>query len=746
MGESRLFIVANRLPVNICEEEGALQIKPSAGGLVTAINSYLDDNRSFQQTFWAGVPGCTPGQWREAERKIPAGPYTFLPIFVSNPAYDAYYNGFSNSLLWPLFHYFPSYAEYSEDQFEQYLRINEQFCEGLARQLRPGDTVWIHDYHLMPLAGMLREKAPGVSIGFFLHIPFPSFEVFRLLPRKWGEALLKGALGADLVGFHTIDYATHFLNTVQMILGLDHDRHIIRFQNRLVKVDVFPISIDYEKFHQAYDAPEVRRRRESLLQKFGGKQIIFSVDRLDYTKGVQNRLRAYEHFLLHHPEYIEKVSFIMVIVPSRDTIPKYCERKKMIDESISSINSSIGNFHWQPIIYQYSTLSFEEMMALYTSCDLALITPLRDGMNLVSKEFIASRKDGRGVLVISEMAGAARELTNALTINPNDIAEISEKIRTGLQMPPEEQAARLAPMQQRVKSYNVQAWSSDFITELRQVKARQLEFQVKFLDEYTRHAMVHAYRAAGRRLLLLDYDGTLVSFSSNPDAAVPTEGLMQLLQNLCNQEENELYIISGRSASWLEQWFAHLPINMIAEHGARQRTRSGTWTSEVHEHPEWKDKVRRIMQVYQHRCAHSLVEEKEFSMAWHYRNAVPEQGKLRAQELVAELNAYAHNRDLQVVMGNKIVEVRNTGIDKGACIKKILHRNSFDFILAMGDDRTDEDMFRALARVPNSYTIKVGPEASYAHFNLYNPQMVVSLLEALSHYNQASLVKHPLAI
>lgn len=730
--EKRLFIVSNRLPVSVDEEKG---LRPASGGLITAIESYLAgaDANAFNQVFWAGVPGCSSYKWEVATQQMSNSTFTYLPVFAAPKAYDGYYNGHANSVLWPLFHYFPSYAEYDANCYEQYQKVNELFAETLLQNLLPTDTLWIHDYHLLPLAALLRKRLPELTIGFFLHIPFPSFELFRLLPKSWQEDLLNGMLGADVIGFHTIDYAAHFLQSTLMVLGLDNDRHIIHYDNRLIKVDVFPISIDFNKFYNAFDNEQVALVRNTLKRQLHDRKIIFSVDRLDYTKGVQNRLKAYEYFLQYNPSYHGKVVFIIVIVPSRDTISKYAERKRLIDELVSRINSEIGNIHWVPVIYQYNCLSFEEMVALYSACDLALITPLRDGMNLVSKEFVASRKDKKGVLIISEMAGAARELTDALTINPNDVAEMAQKIKKGLEMPDEEQALRLENMQRRIRNYDVRAWADDFMTELHTIKQRQQSFQIKLLDSYSKRRLYDNYRYCKKRLLLLDYDGTLVSFSSNPDQAVPGAALIELLKSLCEKEANNVFLISGRNSAWLETHFGKLPINLVAEHGAVYKWKNDQWLTDMHTSNEWKGQVHNIMEMYVRRCANSFLEEKDFSMVWHYRNANVEQGKLRAFELASELNEYIHNRHLQVLMGNKIVEVRQSGINKGAFIKRIIEQEDYDFIFAVGDDRTDEDMFKALMKNKNAFTVKVGPEASYAQYNLYTPQMVVSLLEGLDH-------------
>ncbi len=736
--KKRLFIVSNRLPITVDEEKG---IQTATGGLITAVNSFLenDNRKNYKEIYWAGVPGCNIASWIPAIKKIQNTDFTYLPVFPANNEYHEYYNGFSNSVLWPLFHYFPSFAEYNASNFIHYKKVNEQFAETLLRVLQPGDTVWVHDYHLLPLCSLIRKELPELSIGFFLHIPFPSFEIFRLLPKAWQADLLKGILGADLIGFHTIDYASHFLQSISMVLGLDHERNIIHHDNRLIKIDVFPISIDFKKFNNGYNNKIVEQYRNALLEQMKGRQIIFSVDRLDYTKGVQNRLNGYEHFLQKNPQYHNKVIFIMVIVPSRDTITKYAERKKMIDETISRINSKIGNIQWMPVIYQYNCLEFEEMLGLYTACDLALITPLRDGMNLVSKEFVASRKDKKGVLIISEMAGAARELTDALTINPNDIVEMAEKIKLGLEMDETEQKNALENMQRRIASYDVQAWADDFMRELSNIKNKQNSFQIKFIDEFTKLKIYEAYTNSKKRLLLLDYDGTLVPFSSNPDLATPGPDLLKLIKELCTQKENNVFLISGRNSSWLEKQFGSLCINLIAEHGARYRWKNSDWITDVQTHNEWKEQVHNIMEMYVRRCANSMIEEKDFSMVWHFRNANPDQGKLRSQELMSELNEYLRNRHLQVLMGNKIVEVRQSGINKGASIKKIIENAEYDYLFAVGDDRTDEDMFKELMHSQNSFTIKVGPEASFAKYNLYTPQMVVALLGGFTQLGSKNL-------
>ncbi len=692
----------------------------------------------FDEVTWVGVPGCTPANWSAAKQKIAETGYKYLPVFVNAKCYEAYYNGQSNSVIWPLFHYFPSYAAFGAGYFDPYIEANRVFRETLLPHLRPGDTIWIHDYHLMPLPALIREEIPDVTIGFFLHIPFPSYEIFRIMPRKWQETMITGIMGADLIGFHTIDYTTHFLKSVHMVLGLEDDKHVLRYNDRLVKVDVFPISVDFQTFNDAFDDPQVARLRRNILDQFDGNKIIFSADRLDYTKGIYNRLKAFEHFLLTSVRYHEKVHLLLIIAPSGDDInSRDGEQKIAIEAYINDINNRIGNSIWQPVIYRYADFNTKELVAMYSACDLALITPLREGMNLVSKEFVSSRKDMKGVLVLSDMTGAAKELTDALIVNPNDVEGIAEVIKEGLEMPPEEQARRLSSMRKRIEKYNIKAWAKDFMRQLQDVKSKQQQYEVRFLDPLSKVSLANSYLTAGKRLLLLDYDGTLVPFSSVPSEAVPGDALREVLKRLAADTRNDVYIVSGRDGNTLEEWLGDLPIYIIAEHGAKVKPRNEAWYHMIDSgnRQEWKEPVEEVMNRYVQRCPNSFIEFKEYSLAWHYRNANAEQSRLRSVELYMELLDLTRHKELNILNGNKVIEVRVQGVDKGTAVKRVLSQQTYDYILAFGDDATDEDMFRILASYDHAYTLKVGNQASYAKFNLHTPFMVVSMLEVISNYS-----------
>lgn len=729
----RLIIISNRLPFSIDQENGQTVIRQSSGGLVSAIKSYFEkegiSEHSFSEKLWMGVADFPQKEWNMVERELKHLDFAVLPLFVDKKLYRDYYNGFSNSVLWPLFHYFPSVVEYEASYFDAYTKVNRLFADRLLPEIKNDDTIWIHDYQLMLLPEMIREQRPDISIGFFLHIPFPSYEIFRLMPRDWKSALLQGVMGADLVGFHTYDYAQHFMKSVKMVLGVDSYFHSLQYQGRLVKADSFPIGIDYKKFEDEANEPETQSYVAEIKKNFENKKIIFSVDRLDYTKGLMDRLCAFDYFLEKYPEWQDKLVFILNVVPSRDEISTYTQRKRQMEEKIGTINGKYSSISWQPVIYRYNHLPFHELSALYQAADVALITPLRDGMNLVAKEYVASCTDQQGVLILSELAGAASELGEALLVNPTDTIEVSDAIHKALTMPPEEQRRRLALMQKRLAEYDVINWVSDFMDQLTNVKEQQRRQKTKLLDDNVQ-AQVHLhYQLATSRCILLDYDGTLVPLVPKPEDAVPTPELKQLLNDLAADPKNNVVVISGRDQATLDRWLGDLPISMVAEHGATWRMKNEPWQQLVAGPDQWKSEIRPIMQKFVTRCVGSFVEEKTNTIAWHYRKTHPDLGFTRSRELINTLSELLQNTMLQVIDGNKVVEVRMSGFDKGVMALKMVNEIPNDFILCIGDDTTDEDMFKALS--DRAYTIKVGNTATAAQYMVYNQKKVLELLEKL---------------
>ena len=727
-----MVVVSNRLPFQLQEKKKSIVMKESDGGLVSALKSYFENTKNkdqFSSVVWMGSADFPQARWEKyLENPSSGSSFEVEPIFIEPKTYNRFYNGFCNATIWPLFHYFPSIVEFDEETFQSYEEVNQLFAKKLLSILQPDDILWIHDYQLMQLPGLIREQMPDATIGFFLHIPFPSFEIFRLLHKPWKEKIIGGMLGADLIGFHTHEYVQHFLKTVQMVHGFDSQFRNILMKERIVKAEMFPLGIDYEKFHNAGEKPKVQAQMRQIRNNFHEKKIIFSVDRLDYTKGVTHRLSGFERFLDKHSEWRGKVVFILVIVPSRQIISKYNERKKLIEERVGRINGKYSSLEWQPIIYRYSNLSFEDLCALYQSADVGLITPIRDGMNLVAKEFVASQQD-KGVLILSELAGAANEMGEAILVNPMDKEEVAQSIYAALTMPPEAQKEKIQILQKRLHDYSVAHWVNDFLKQLDEAKEHQITQTTKHATPAIVEEIKNRFRKSARRHLFLDYDGTLVPFSKHPKLAIPNAELISLLYDIAGDERTHVTIISGRDSETLEGWFDDLPVNLVAEHGATVRLKNGIWKHQREVDQSWKPIIRPTMELYTQRSPGSFLEEKTHTIAWHYRNVLPELGFIRSRELLDNLHHLVRNTPLQVIDGNKVIEVRISGVDKGSVAKQFLEDAQYDFIMAVGDDKTDEDMFKALA--DKAVTVKIGPGHTAAHYNLANQVEVIHLLNQL---------------
>jgi trehalose 6-phosphate synthase/phosphatase len=721
----RLLIVSNRLPVSIERRRGKLVFQPSMGGLATGLGSFYKSYNSL----WIGWPGITvnkkDGDEQEALAERLRSEFHCQPVFLSQSEVENYYHGFCNKTIWPLFHYFPQYVVYDETLYKSYERANRLFCDAIVEVAHKDDIIWINDYHLMLLPKLLREKMPDATIGFFLHIPFPAYEIFHLLP--WRKEILSGLLGADLIGFHTYDYAQHFLGNIRNLLGREHSFGQITGEDHTIRVDVFPMGIDYEGYARAPHSPEVQKDSARLRKTIGDAKLILSIDRLDYSKGIPQRLEAFDAFLQKNPEYKERVSLILVAVPSRTQVEHYKLLKKHVDELIGKINGEHGTIGWVPVSYFYRYFRFPTLNALYSIADIALITPLRDGMNLIAKEYLASKADGKGVLILSEMAGASQELGEAIIVNPNDREELVEALEKALAMSEDEQIERNRIMQRRLQRYNVTRWAEDFVERLLSAKEHQLEMGARMLTPQARQQLIADYHSSKRRLLLLDYDGTLMPFFPRPEGAQPTENLLSLLTGLAADPKNEVVIISGRCRDTLESWLGSIDLGLVAEHGAWLKEKD--WELLEPFANEWKEEIRSILEMHMDRTPGSLIEEKECSLVWHYRKADSELASLRARELKDALLHLTTNLDLGVLEGSKVMEIKHIGINKGRAAQRWLAKEQWDFILAIGDDVTDEDVFAVLPE--SAYSLKVGLGPSKARFNIASQHEVGELLQEM---------------
>jgi trehalose 6-phosphate synthase/phosphatase len=722
----RLVIVSNRLQVTVTENDGDLSFTPSSGGLATGIGAYLETLTDFEY-IWVGWPGSARYSDNEAVKNELSQRYHCRPVFVDESSMDRFYNGFCNKTLWPLFHYFPYLTIYDEKMWNNYEEVNALFADELAKIVQPGDIVWIHDYHFMLLPRLIREKCSECSIGFFLHIPFPSYEIFRLLPRKWGKEILEGLLQADLIGFHTYEYTQYFLRCVLRILGFSHDMGMLTLTDKLTFAGTFPMGIDFEKYNAAVNLDSVKKERNTIKKDLQHVKVIFSVDRQDYTKGILNRLEGYDLFLKKNPEWRGKVMLLMIVAPSRIGVEDYERAKYVINQLIGRINGEYGSINWTPVVYQYKAVSFEHLVALYNVSDIGLVTPLRDGMNLVAKEYIAAQKEKRGVLILSEMAGAAMELGEAIVINPNNREEIAEAIKTALDMKPDEQARRITAMQERIKKYDVKRWADDFLKDLDRATIKQARYHTKLLEGEKLDELFDRFREAEKRILFLDYDGTLVPIANKPQAAAPDKKIINLLRRISKQPGIDLVIISGRKKEDLFEWFGKFKITLIGEHGVWIRRPKGKWRLVRQLRNDWKPLVIRILEKYKDRLPGSFIEDKDYSVAWHFRDSESTMAELRAKEFVDDMMQFTAAKEIEILLGKKVVELKCSGVSKGDAAIDLLAEGEYDFILAAGDDDTDEALFQALPA--GSFTIKIGKQKSFADFSLASSAAFVEFLE-----------------
>jgi len=653
----RILLVSNRLPITIEKRKGGFHYHPSIGGLATALSS-ICTKYNYKWIGWHGVTS----QSKKIESKL--SEYNCYPVFIGKKDVEKYYHGFCNETLWPLFHYFPRTTKYDFRQWESYKKVNELFRDRIVEIAKPDDIIWIHDYHLMYLASLLRNELPDATIGFFLHTPFPPLEIFRLLP--WRIEILKGVLGADLIGFHTYEYSNNFLNAILCLLGIDHELGNVLFEERTVKVDVLPIGIDFEAHFNALNNENVKKEIHKFQSVTGKRKIIFSIDRLDYIKGIPERLAAYETFLIKNPSWHEKTTFVLAVSPSRGYRGEYQLLNSEINELVGKINGKYGTMGWTPIVYIHRTLPFNTLNALYAIADVALITPIRDGMNLVAKEYIATCSDGKGVLILSEMAGAAKELGEAVLVNPNDKEEVAEAIKKALEMPEKEQITRNKAMQNRLRFYDIERWTKQFLGRLLEVKDSQEIMSAKIVDNEIRFQMLTDYYKSSSRLILLDYDGTLVPFASKPEDAKPDNTLLEILKKLSDVPENEVVLITGRDRETLDRWFNNLNISLVAEHGAWiKKKESKEWKVIEPLTSEWKKEIRSILQLFLDRVPGSFIEEKDFSLAWHYRDVEEEASISLSHELMTILTQISANLEIGVLKCSKVIEIKNVGINKG---------------------------------------------------------------------------------
>ncbi|WCJ32331.1 Alpha alpha-trehalose-phosphate synthase [UDP-forming] 1 [Euphorbia peplus] len=686
----RLLVVANRLPVSAVRRgEDSWSLEISAGGLVSALLGV----KEFEARWigWAGVN--VPDEIGQKALTKALAEKRCIPVFLDEEIVHQYYNGYCNNILWPLFHYLGLPQEDRlattrsfQSQFAAYKKANQMFAE---------------------------EYNSNMKVGWFLHTPFPSSEIYRTLPSR--SELLHSVLAADLVGFHTYDYARHFVSACTRILGLEGTPEGVENQGRLTRVAAFPIGIDSDRFIRALDNQQVQDHIKELKERFSGRKVMLGVDRLDMIKGIPQKILAFEKFLEENPNWRDKVVLLQIAVPTRTDVPEYQKLTSQVHEIVGRINGRFGTLTTVPIHHLDRSLDFQALCALYAVTDVALVTSLRDGMNLVSYEFVACQDSKKGVLILSEFAGAAQSLgAGAILVNPWNITEVADSIRQALTMSREVREKRHQHNFGHITSHTAQEWAEIFVSELNdtvieaQLRTRQIPPMLPEEDAIKR------YLQSNNRLLILGFNSTITEPVDNHgrrgDQIKEMElklhpELKEALTELCSDPKTTVVVLSGSVRRVLDDNFGEFDMFLAAEHGMFLRFTNGEWMTTMPEHlnMEWVDSVKHVFEYFRDRTPRSHFELRDTSLVWNYKYADAEFGRLQARDMLQHLwTGPISNASVDVVQGSRSVEVRAVGVTKGAAIDRILgevvHSKAMptpiDYVLCIGHFLgKDEDIY-----------------------------------------------------
>ncbi|KAI7894428.1 glycosyltransferase family 20-domain-containing protein [Mucor mucedo] len=633
---------------------------------------------------------------RESLRHLLRSRYDMVPIFVDDKLSFGHYEGYSKQVLWPLMHYLMWSDKVDELKFwDDYVKVNELYAAEAIKNYVEGDIIWVHDYHLMLVPQIIRAALPSAPVGLFLHTPFPSSEIFRCLPHR--KEILTGILGANVVGFQTYNYGRHFASNCTRILGYEYTPSGIIGNGILIQIGVFPIGIDVERTRYHCHRPGVAPKVKAIRERYAGKKIIIGRDKLDPVKGVLQKLEAFELFLKDNPEWREKVVLIQVTSPG---VLNSSELENKASEIVGRINAKYGSLEFTPANFFNQHIDRDEYYALLQVADIGLVTPVIDGMNTASFEYIVAQEEHHSPLILSEFAGTARSMGDAVIVNPWNFPEVARAIAECLSMSDEEKLSRYQQLQQFVNSHTAGFWARSLINGLinvpKNIWASASPLNVTRVKTEYEHRRKSAF--------FFDYDGTLSPICTDPELAKPSDELLEVLTKLAGNPQNVVWVISGRSKHYLEEWLGHIPnLGLSSEHGCFIRDpKSETWVSMLENvDMSWKDDVMEIFEYYTERTPGSFIEQKECSLTWHYRKADPKYGAFQAMEMQNHLEQSVVGKlPIECITGKMNVEIRPSLVNKGVIIKRALTQNpDVEFILCAGDDKTDEDMFRTLERI-----------------------------------------------
>jgi len=728
----RLVLCSNTLPV--CAEKTAdgYELTDNIGGVSSALSSIYGGYDSV----WFGRC-CLSGDWsssaKSSLRKHLSAERGWHPLYFSDPGLIEGADAFCHRCIWPLFHYFTESCEFSDDWWQAYQTFNKKFYQMIKPSLKPNDTVWIHDYHLMLLPQMVRQDFPDITIGFFLHTPFPSFELFRILP--WRAELLRGVLGADLVGFHIYEYTRHFQSSVFRILGYESKMGNIMVDDHLVHTDSFSLGVDFAKFAVMRKSDDVKKRIDRIATKMKDRKVVLSIDRLDYSRGIENKLDVIDNFFSTKPSHIGHVVFYIRLFTSGGDTQHATAYKKKITRQVRACNDKHKTKDWKPIEMHHDTVPQEEIIALYNSADVLLVSSMRDGMNLISKEYFAARGSNAGVVVLSEFMGGTRELSEAILFNPNDRDGFLQALHKAVTMPEKKKSDSFKKMLARLQRNTAMSWSVDFMEGLKQVKTKQAEIKSRKFTEKIRTQMLADYHTASKRLFILDYNGTLVPLPASGKSRPPGKHIIDVLSILADNKYNTVVIITDNKRELLQKWFAKIGVDLIACSDAAIR-RNGRWHVMQELTTEWKEGARPILEKYVVRTPGSYIDEKNYSLIWHFENAVKELGEVRSRELIDDLKSFSATEDFQLREGERLIEIKNAEAYKGKMLHNYLNEEDWEFILAVGDDWSNEYMFQHLPE--QAYTLRVGSSTTSAKYSTRKQADVPELLRAVANINGGS--------
>jgi trehalose 6-phosphate synthase/phosphatase len=707
----RLVVLSNRLPFRVRKGRHGTEVERSSGGLVAALGPALARHGGT----WLGWPGGP----LDVAGKLPSGDgYELAPIALSAQEVKLYYHGLSNRTLWPLMHSFPTRMEVDRSEWEAYEAVNARFAARAAELVEPDALVWIHDYQLMRAAGPLRRARPAARIAFFLHVPFPPHDTFRILP--WDRQILRGLLACDLVGFHSPGYASNFMDCAERTLGLrvDRERGVVEHGERTVAVGAFPLGIDYVEV-------EVRAAAADPVAMGGGERLVLGVDRLDYTKGIPERIRAFVRFLELHPEHVGKVVLLQIAEPSRGEVPEYQRLKREVDELVGAVNGRFGTASWTPIRYVNRSVGPDELAGLYRDAAVALVTPLRDGMNLVAKEYVASQVGEPGVLILSKLAGAAETMREALQVNPYNVDAVADCLHQALTMDPVERIARMRALRVREREHDVHAWLRDFL------RAARSPARIRPVDEEDVEAWL-GRELAGRPLaLFLDYDGTLAPIVDHPSQARLERGMEDVLAACAARDDTEVSIVSGRAIADVRARLSVTGVAFAGNHGLEVEA-PGLPRFEHPDLPHFAERSRQLADWLRKDAEPGVwVEEKGASLTLHFRQADPH----RHAAIAGRAHAVIREAGFQARDALCAVEARPPiGWDKGRAVLHLLReRHGPDWserlrVVYVGDDDTDEDAFRLLLGLGVTFRVGRAERPTLATRRLPNVEAVETLL------------------